>query len=80
MEENKKPDCFNRPDVLDEYEVRDGWQDIEVITDYGFVEIVTSPVFKTIKSVFNNDCNMIGEFGAATLYNWNCKGCKHFKE
>lgn len=75
MNQNNKPKCFNRPDCKDSLLVQDGWDYVSINSHV----TIRVPVMKRIKSVLSKNCNLNDEFGAAKMYNWNCKGCKHYE-
>ena len=80
-----KPNCFNRPAYKDTVEVQDGWyagiyktgKDGDVFP----VRAPTrSPIMRTIPDPMSKECMQHSPHGAATIYGWDCEGCKHEPE
>ena len=76
-----KPDCHNRPDYADTVTVQDGWEKsyADEIDTGDFFES-RSPVMKTISDPMSKGCQQHSPHGAATLYGWDCAGCRHLPE
>ena len=72
-----KPDCHNRPDYADIVTVQDGWEDVRITTNMGRVIDSRVPVMKTIPDPMSKECMQHSPHGAATLYGWDCAGCRH---
>ena len=63
-----KPDCHNRPDYADTVEVQDGWRR---------AGDTRAPIMRTIPDPMSKTCQQHSPHGAATLYGWDCAGCRH---
>ena len=66
-----KPDCHNRPDYLDTVTVQDGWR---IAGDS------RAPIMRTIPDPMSKGCQQHSPHGAATIYGWDCAGCRHLPE
>ena len=66
-----KPNCFNRPAYKDTVEVQDGWRYVTVL------ECFRAPNMITILDPMSKTCQQHSPHGAATIYGWDCEGCKH---
>lgn len=75
-----KPICFNRPDCLDTVTVQDGWENVKVRDIHGRVVDTRVPVMRTIPDPMSKTCQQHSPHGAATIYGWDCDGCKHEPE
>ena len=72
-----KPDCHNRPDYADTLTVQDGWEEVRITTNLGRVIDSRVPIMKTIPDTMSKTCQQHSPHGAATLYGWDCAGCRH---
>lgn len=65
-----KPNCYNRPPYKDTVYVQDGWiaPNPTSMTRIASMKLIPDPMSK--------DCKQHGPNGAATLYGWNCDGCR----
>ena len=76
-----KPNCFNRPDIADTVEVQDGWRTGRFITGADGESFQTrAPIMRTIPNPMSKECMQHTAHGAATIYGWDCEGCKHEPE
>ena len=66
-----KPDCHNRPDYADTVTVQDGWR-----TDVD----TRAPIMRIIPDPMSKGCQQHSPHGAATIYGWDCAGCRHLPE
>ncbi len=76
----ERPACYNRPEYHSNLIVRDGRQKNIIFSPIGIPITFYTPRFKGIKNVMSKECQQNEEYGAAKMYNWNCKGCNHYKE
>lgn len=76
----KKPPCYNRKAYNYIRIVQDGWQVI-TLRDEQTGEIVTTrvPVVKQINDPMSKECMQHTAHGAATIYGWDCSGCRWLK-
>ena len=75
-----KPNCHNRPDYLDTVTVQDGWEDVRITTNMGRVIDSRVPIMKTRPNPMSKECQQHSPHGAATMYGWDCAGCRHLPE
>lgn len=68
-----KPRCFNRPDYHNSRVVLDGWREVTIGNMSFHV-----PVVKIAKNNMSKDCKQNEPMGAATMYGWDCGGCRHY--
>lgn len=62
------PPCFDRPDYERTIRVPNGWS------------LAGQRIYTTIPNRMSLGCQQHGPFGAATLYKWNCNGCRHLPD
>ena len=72
-----KPDCHNRPDYADIVKVQDGWEQVQVHDIYGHDVDTRAPIMRTIPDPMSKGCQQHSPHGAATMYGWDCAGCRH---
>ena len=75
-----KPNCFNRPAYKDTVEVQDGWDHVKIRDIHGRVVDTRVPAMKTRPNPMSKQCMQHTSHGAATIYGWDCDGCKHEPE
>ena len=75
-----KPSCHNRPDYLDTVTVQDGWSDEVITTCRGMTNRSRVSIIKIIQNPMSKECMQHTAHGAATIYGWDCGGCKHEPE
>jgi hypothetical protein len=77
-----KPNCHNRPDFSDTVRHQTGWMDIHLEDDYDGCAMIKTrvPMMETRPAVMSRNCQQHGPFGAATMYGWDCSGCRHKPE
>ena len=75
-----KPNCHNRPDYLDTVTVQDGWSDEVITTCHGMTNRSRVSIMKIIQNPMSKGCQQHSPHGAATLYGWDCAGCRHLPE
>jgi hypothetical protein len=75
-----KPNCHNRPDYMPTVTHQDGWMDV-IMHPMGAGPVATRiPQMETRPAVMSMNCQQHGPFGAATMYGWDCSGCRHKPE
>ena len=75
-----KPNCFNRPAYKDTVEVQGGWKYVTVSGLDGLLECFRAPNMLAIPDPMSKGCQQHSPHGAATIYGWDCEGCKHEPE
>ena len=75
-----KPNCHNRPDYADTVTVQDGWEQVQMHDIHGHVVDTRVPVMRTIHNPMSKTCQQHSPHGAATMYGWDCAGCRHLPE
>ena len=75
-----KPNCHNRPDYLDAVTVQDGWEDVRMRDINGRIVDTRVPAMKTRANPMSKGCQQHSPHGAATMYGWDCSGCRHLPE
>ena len=73
-----KPDCHNRPDYADTVTVQDGWKYVSVVDEMAGRLVRTRVTnMLAIPDPMSKGCQQHSPHGAATIYGWDCAGCRH---
>ena len=76
-----KPNCFNRQDYADTVTVQDGWKYVSLVDGHADGLVRTRvPNMLAIPDPMSKECMQHSPHGAATIYGWDCEGCKHEPE